>query len=465
MTLGQGRLLHCFGEEVFIDRLTLTGGTVTANTVTGLSGLTANKYDDQDVLVLSGTLAGRRLRCVTNTTTVLTFQQDVATLGLANTDKLAFGARGKRPTVYTIFYALKDELMLATPKHTFGRPQWSGFGLRPAETHVLKTDFESKIPFLLADGRLLFTIFGDEYVTGTDVTGGGGSTLNGAIKEGETVFDVAAATNYTVGDYIQVDTTTNSEIRKITAIATNTITVDYPLRKNHATAVACNEVTKPFTHTLQYKDKGIYWTHQGVYDESPTPIVYENHGCFSKALEVKVNSGEYVLCNLDYQGMCDSVDGTKQAPSTTLSIPYTYDKTLSGISIDGITYAQVRSMTVRTTRKAESLRYSSSTHGVKPAGSSTSGIEMSADIVMDIQNNNILTLLRAGTEFTTILDMVRTASSDEARITLSACTMDEAPHPLTPDGATIKVTVKLGAENLVPRFIDSIPYYPMGIAI
>jgi len=62
-----------------------------------------------------------------NTTTVLTFQQDVATLGLANTDSLIFGARGKRPSTYNVANAVKGEVMMpGVPKYTVERPRYSG---------------------------------------------------------------------------------------------------------------------------------------------------------------------------------------------------------------------------------------------------------------------------------------------------------------------------------------------------
>ena len=461
---GEGRYSHTFGEEVFIDRLTLTGGTVSSNQVTGLSGLTANKYDDQDVLVMDGSIAGRRLRCVTNTTSALTFQQDVETLGLANTDTLQFGARGKRPSTYNIFWSAKDEFMMPTPKHTVDRPRYSGTGLKPADTIVLKTDFENRIPFLLSDPRLLFTWFGDEYVTGTDTSGGGGSTLNGAIKAGETVFDVADATNYATDDYIQVDTGTSAEIRKITGISTNTITVDYPLRKNHSDGATCNEVEKPFTHNLQVADRGIYWTYQGVYDESPTPTVREAHGCYTKEFEVKGADTSYLQCSIAYEAMTTSTDGSKQTPdSTSLPQPYIYDKVNNGIQVNGITYAQVREWSVKGIRTIERLGYSSSLYGVKPAGFATGAVAIELSLVVDVPNANFLSLVEDKTEFTVVIDCVRTSSSDEFRITTTNTIIEDAPHPITPDGATVKVTATMGAEDIAVRVIDDIPYYPMGV--
>lgn len=472
-------MFESFGEEIFIDRLSLNGGTVTANQVTGLSALTNIKYQDQDVRVLSGVAAGKILRCVTNTATSITFQENVESLGITAGDALVFGSRGKRPTTYNVPLLVKDELHFPNQKNTFEQPRYLGFGQKPADSIPMKVDFPGSIPFPVADGRLPFMMFGDEYVTGTDVTGGGGSTLSVAVYAGETVVTLTAVTSYTAGDLVQIGTSTVAEIRKVSAVDTTnkTLTLDYPLRKSHALTTGqyeCNEVTKPFTHTLQYLDRGVYFTLQGGYDES-TPIVMETHGLFSKKLEIKGMDQSYVAGKLDVEGMTDDVSGTKKTWSDTPVMPYKYDLVVGGISYNGITYAQVIDWTVTCARGLITHRYQTDIWGLKPNGFSTDKFEMEADITLDVANRNILDLLRAATASGAGFTVGITASKSvyvgaayethTMTITGTMAQLTEATHTLPPEGATVRVNPKAKLEDITISFVDNIPYYPMGVPI
>jgi hypothetical protein len=102
---------------------------------------------------------------------------------------------------------------------------------------------------MLLNGTPLYLPIGTVATTGTD-DGTGGSDLDGATAIGDTSFDVTDSTGYATDDYIQVDLTTKAEVRKITNVSSNTITVDYPLSFAHADAATCNEVTSPYTHTI-----------------------------------------------------------------------------------------------------------------------------------------------------------------------------------------------------------------------
>jgi hypothetical protein len=468
-TFGQGRYVLCFGEEIVKDRLSLSGATISTYTISNLSALSTNAYQDQDAYMLGpGATAGRVFRIVSNTTTAITFQEDVQTAGVTAGDSMVFGARGIRPTTYNILLGVKDEFTPATPKNTYERPAVAGSGLSPYDTILLKTDFESSVPFLLTDFRFPFTFFGDEYVTGTDVTSGGGSTLSSSCYAGETIVTLTAVTNYTATDLVQIGESTLAEVRKITAIDTTNkrLTLDYPLRKNHGAAAACNEVTTPFTHVCTVKDSGIYWTIQNVFDQPTTPTVYENHGDYSKSLEIRSEDGGYVTGTIEYQAMTDSVNGTKQTPSSTgVPAPYLYDHLSSGISLNGVVYAQCRNWGIKWTRDAESLRYASSTYGPKPAGSASGKISYIFDAVVDASSRNFIDLIRAGTEFTLTLPLVRTAATDTLTLTLNNVTLEEAAHPMSPEGATVKVSTKAGAESSTVTVVNNVPYFPMGVPV
>ena len=70
------------------------------------------------------------------------------------------------------------------------------------------------------------------------------TTLSGATAVGDTDIDVVDATGLIVGDTIQIGAAGAREFRDITVVATNNLTVDYPLAYAHASADPVLEVTK-----------------------------------------------------------------------------------------------------------------------------------------------------------------------------------------------------------------------------
>lgn len=91
-------------------------------------------------------------------------------------------------------------------------------------------------------------------VTGSTPTNA--TTTTAGIAAGASVVPVSSATGYTVGAILQIDTNnaatpTTSECRKILSITANNITLTTPLTYAHASGVAVNTVTAPYTHTCQ----------------------------------------------------------------------------------------------------------------------------------------------------------------------------------------------------------------------
>ena len=103
--------------------------------------------------------------------------------------------------------------------------------------------------FELLNGYPLRFPLGTVATTGTD-SGAGGSVTDGIIYAGQYEFDVDDATGYAVSDYIQIGTGATAEVRKVTAVSSNNIFIDYPVLFEHATDETCNEVTSPYTHTI-----------------------------------------------------------------------------------------------------------------------------------------------------------------------------------------------------------------------
>lgn len=116
--------------------------------------------------------------------------------------------------------------------------------------------FTGSLPnVILLNGVPLRFPIGTVATTGTDVGGGGGSTLNGATLKGALTIVVADGVDYDNNDFIQIDTGTTAEVRQIVSGAganglNETFVLNYPLMQAHATGVTLNEVTSTYTHTI-----------------------------------------------------------------------------------------------------------------------------------------------------------------------------------------------------------------------
>jgi hypothetical protein len=114
---------------------------------------------------------------------------------------------------------------------------------------------ESKIPTssLYGDsfGHVLFNTLGDYVATGTASTPTW--TTSGAVSAGATALPVTTGSAAVAGTFVQVSTTTTSEIVTVGTGSTSTnivLSAATPLRFNHASAVTVTTVIAPFTHVF-----------------------------------------------------------------------------------------------------------------------------------------------------------------------------------------------------------------------
>lgn len=93
------------------------------------------------------------------------------------------------------------------------------------------------------------------HASGITVTTGTTTTLNGALTAPTSTVVVTSATGIVTGSFIQIDVNsvsgaTTSEVRKVTNVVTNTLTIDQAITYNHANGAQVILVTTPYTHTL-----------------------------------------------------------------------------------------------------------------------------------------------------------------------------------------------------------------------
>lgn len=167
------------------------------------------------------------------------------------------------------------------------------------------------------------------HASGVAVTTGTTTTLNGATTANATTATVTSASGLAVGNIIQIDVnsvagTTTSEIRKITVIATNTLTLDSALTYAHATAAQVTLVPTagPFTHTISEQNSLPSLTVEkaiGGYQS------LQFAGCKVGKFDVKLPTGNNAAeVNLDLSGQSVLVLDSPTPLSITNDIPFVF---------------------------------------------------------------------------------------------------------------------------------------------
>lgn len=140
------------------------------------------------------------------------------------------------------------------PKLQLGQRDLNVFGLNGQN----KIAGAVSAPLFPSNGvELIVSAIGADGTVGNGVTGSSpasSTTLSAASTAGATTVTLTSATGYAVGNFVQIDVnaagSTTSEVRKISSISTNTLTLDTALKYAHASAAAVSKVVAPFTHTI-----------------------------------------------------------------------------------------------------------------------------------------------------------------------------------------------------------------------
>jgi hypothetical protein len=465
MALGSNRFIVGIGEHIWTDRTILTGGSVSGNQITGLSGLTANKYDGVRMRVLNGTNAGKLYHVVTNGTTSLTLQE--AATGFAATDYVVFELRFAAPTIRNIFIDLPEDFDMYTAAAELDEAYAHGAGRDRNFAQTKKFLYEAALPIILQNPRLLFLALGEEKCIGTDKAGGG-STLSAATQIGETVINLTSAASYAANDYIQVGdaagdpptSTEYPEVRMVVSVATNAITLDYPLRFAHANGAVCNEVQAPYTHYLAPSSELPYFDVIGVYNEA-TQHVRDAVGVKANRVELSSNEDDVVRVSVDTVAL--KVLTTGAAPTVTLvtTKAYHFSQVSSGISVNSVVYANIKAFTYTLEHNQNQVYAHQDTSGKSPFFTAEGRRRHELQMILVPFNTNIYDLLTGETEHTVTLTFVRTAATDTLTLTFTVCRISQAPHGMPADGP-VNVNITAHPQAMTAKAIDSIPYYPAG---
>lgn len=244
------------------DVIELVGGSPTATTITGFSGLTVNEYAGQMLNVLDGNQQGYSYWVISNTATVLTVQgtqgvaPNSATPGAIEADaRVAISTNGLNPSSdgsgLTKSFGIVGNCTLPDPEPEIKEHFGHGGGVKRVASSVPKIEFPGKLPIEVLDPEILLCL-GEVHCTGTEKSSGHmDTTLDGAHTFWNDIISVADSTNIAVDDYITVDYGGSTpETRKVTAVNTNDLTLEFPLLLAHATGVTVVEVEAPYTTTI-----------------------------------------------------------------------------------------------------------------------------------------------------------------------------------------------------------------------
>ncbi len=215
------------GEDTIIsirpiwgDRKALTGSTINASTITGLTGMKVGHYNGGKMFVLDGNQEGKVYNIVSNTATIITV--DVSNLNktggaLATTDSVSLWPY-KAYSDDTDRWILVDSSDLPTPKNEV-LDIWahqSGITNTRESSVIGKKTLDATLVITPQNGAVFPFMFGKSVDTAaTEATNPLDTTLSSDIKIGETVLPCVGVANATDADYIRIGSATEGEVRKI----------------------------------------------------------------------------------------------------------------------------------------------------------------------------------------------------------------------------------------------------------
>ena len=165
------------------------------------------------------------------------------------------------------------------------------------------------------------------HTSGVTVSTGTTTTTSGTITAPTTSVTVTSATGITNGSFVQIDVNsvsgvTTSEVRKVTNVVTNTLTLDSALTFNHASGVQVILVTDPYTHIINQQNT------------LPSLTVEKNAGgfqslqfagCRVNKFELKAPTGNAAVdASIELMGQSVTVLNNPTAVSVSTDVPFVF---------------------------------------------------------------------------------------------------------------------------------------------
>lgn len=165
------------------------------------------------------------------------------------------------------------------------------------------------------------------HATGVTIVTGTTTTLSGGLTAPTTSVTVTSATGITTNSFVQIDVNSptgsrTSEVRKVTNVVTNTLTLDQPITYNHATGAQVILVTSPYVHLIQQTNTLPSITCEKNIGNFQS---LQFAGCRVGKLGVKAPvANEPIKIGADVSGQSVAVLNTPTAVSVTSELPYVF---------------------------------------------------------------------------------------------------------------------------------------------
>jgi hypothetical protein len=270
MTL-HGQNTYIGVHKFWPDRQALSGGTVNASSITGLSGLKAGHYRMGYMVLLDGNQKEEVYQIVDNTATSITVNRpDLTASGKAvtNSDTAALFPYKGCPDIDPI-WVLVDSFPGFTPTEEWEElhaQRDGGYSYR-LDSYLAKEMMEGvTLELTVQDAEMFPFIF--PYVTDTADTEASSplsQTFSTASAPGEDRVVPAAYTNYVQNRYYRFGSASDGEIRQVTNADPSSdgyLQLDKPLRRSHdagdAIVMMENAAGTYYTHTFKMLYDNLY---------------------------------------------------------------------------------------------------------------------------------------------------------------------------------------------------------------
>lgn len=244
------------------DEQALTGGTVNASTITGLSGLKYNYYAGGKMIVLDGNQAGKVYNIVSNTQTAITVDRaDLNKSGapVTNSDMVCLWSY-KGFSAKTSRWLRVDTTPLPVPKNEIMEifAQMSGHANTRLSSEVKKKSMTATLEITPQNGAVFPFLFGhSEDTADTEATSPLNTTLSSAVQIGTKSIPVAGSTNASAGDHVKIGSSGEPEVREISSVSGSDLVLDECLRRAHASGTPVVETENAtgtlYTHTYRMR--------------------------------------------------------------------------------------------------------------------------------------------------------------------------------------------------------------------
>ncbi len=450
------------------DVQALTGSTIGATTITVLSGLTADKYRGGKMVVLDGNQAGEVYSIVDNTTTSIQVNRgelnETGNAIVNSTDRVALYPY-KGISTETPDWILVDSFDAPTPEIEWEELHAHRTGGLPYryDSYQKKNSMDSTLEITLQDGTFLPYLFGQVVDTGT--TGGTGSSTTAAdIFPGENVFDLADGTGFATDDYIRVGPAASGEIRKITNVSTNTITVDKSLRRFHASGVTAIEMdnTAVYTHTFTPYYDEIYrqlpFVITAVYNgNTQADNLTMNYFCQAKGFTFR-NDGDKLKLSIPIIGYGFTYANGSAAPTVTADTTAPLIYANSSVSINGVEDGKVTTVESTMDYGAEARYFHNDEGDYYPSEIVFKRSTQSTNLGVRVESHKFLDLLTGGSKFDAYAQYTFATATHSLKIEWINNRPKSVPHNL-PAGGPIETTLALMPQYVKVTLVDDEPYY------